>query len=59
MSSNDRIHDFPAFVHSRIMVHIVMCTPEQLRKACNLYGVDLEQFKKDHSEEITFELLRK
>jgi len=50
---------FPAFVHERIMVHIVKCTPEQLQKACDLYNVDLEQFKKDHSEEITFELLRK
>lgn len=51
--------DFHEFVKTRIMVHIVMCSPEQLDKACKLYGIDLEQFKKDYSEEITFELLRK
>jgi len=57
--STPREMDFPTFVHQRIMVHIVLCTPKELHRACALYGVDLEQFKKDHSEEITFELLRK
>lgn len=51
----DRIHD------TIIRYLIGRCNSNQvmLEGACHFYGVDLEQFKKEHSEEIVFAMLQK